>query len=44
MNLSHGKFRMNHIVPLTKGGKMVKNNFQPLCPACNLKKGNRIEY
>jgi hypothetical protein len=39
----HGqKWEMDHIVPYTKGGKRVKENFQPLCALCNGKKGNRF--
>jgi hypothetical protein len=41
-DLSSGDFHMDHIKPFTKEGKRVKANFQPLCAACNLKKGNRF--
>jgi 5-methylcytosine-specific restriction endonuclease McrA len=41
-DLSGGEHHMDHIIPFTKGGKRIKTNFQPLCPACNLKKGNRF--
>ena len=42
VDLSLGDFHMDHIVPFTKGGKRIKSNFQPLCPPCNEKKGNRF--
>jgi hypothetical protein len=35
-------WHMDHIIPFTKGGKRKKENFQPLCVPCNLKKGNRF--
>lgn len=40
--LQDQEFHMDHIVPFTKGGRRVKDNVQPLCPDCNLKKGNRF--
>jgi hypothetical protein len=42
LDLSDGNFHMDHKIPFTKGGKRIKSNFQPLCPTCNLKKGNRF--
>jgi len=33
---------IDHKIPFTRGGKTVKENLQPLCPQCNLKKGNRV--
>ena len=41
-NLRRERWHMDHIIPFTKGGKRRKDNFQPLCAACNLKKGNRF--
>ena len=35
------KFDRDHIVPLSKGGKTVRSNIMPCCPACNRGRGNR---
>jgi hypothetical protein len=32
---------LDHIRPFSRGGTTQKANLQPLCPSCNLKKGNR---
>jgi 5-methylcytosine-specific restriction endonuclease McrA len=32
---------IDHIVPFSRGGTSERKNLQPLCPDCNLKKGNR---
>lgn len=32
---------VDHIVPVSKGGKTVLENLQTLCEACNLGKSNR---
>lgn len=33
---------IDHIVPLSKGGKNLVDNVQPLCMPCNSKKGTKI--
>ncbi len=33
-----GELTMDHIVPIARGGKSVKNNVVPCCKACNSKK------
>ena len=35
---------VDHIIPLSKGGRHDEDNFQILCKTCNLKKGSRFEY
>ena len=34
---------VDHIIPIAKGGKTVKENLQTLCWRCNLSKGDKIE-
>jgi 5-methylcytosine-specific restriction endonuclease McrA/type II secretory pathway pseudopilin PulG len=39
---THGvSLHVDHIVPVSKGGKTVMNNLQTLCEPCNLGKSNR---
>ena len=33
---------IDHIYPISKGGKTVYENLQTLCRACNKNKGNRV--
>lgn len=33
---------VDHIIPVSKGGKTVESNLQVLCSKCNLSKGNRV--
>jgi len=33
-----GDFHIDHIIPISKGGKHERRNLQALCPACNLAK------
>lgn len=33
-----GDLTMDHIVPIARGGRSVKNNVVPCCKACNTKK------
>lgn len=40
-DLSCKTLTMDHIIPITKGGKHEPNNIQPMCIACNLKKSNK---
>lgn len=36
------KLHVDHIVPVSKGGKTVSNNLQTLCERCNLGKSNKL--
>jgi len=33
---------IEHIIPLSKGGKKTKDNWQVLCKPCNMKKGAKV--
>ena len=35
---------VDHIMPLTRGGRHNEDNFQILCRSCNRKKSNNIDY
>ena len=35
------RLHVDHIVPVSRGGKSVMNNLQTLCEDCNCGKGNR---
>lgn len=41
VSLRNASHHIDHIVPFSRGGKTIESNLQPLCPACNLAKGNR---
>lgn len=35
---------IDHIIPVSKGGKSIPSNLQTLCHKCNLEKGNRSHF
>lgn len=38
------KLTMDHIIPITKKGKHILKNIQPLCRSCNASKGNKLDF
>lgn len=38
----HAKLEIDHIIPISKGGKSEYDNLQTLCHRCNTEKGNKI--
>jgi 5-methylcytosine-specific restriction endonuclease McrA len=35
---------MDHLVPLSRGGRSIKGNLVPACKACNAKKKYRLPW
>jgi 5-methylcytosine-specific restriction endonuclease McrA len=33
-------YHVDHILPFSRGGQSKQENVQPLCPPCNMRKGN----
>lgn len=40
--LHKARFHIDHIIPISKGGKTVIDNLQLLCSTCNRKKGDKL--
>jgi 5-methylcytosine-specific restriction endonuclease McrA len=40
--LASVSMHIDHVMPFSKGGQTVLENLRPLCPPCNLRKGNRV--
>jgi 5-methylcytosine-specific restriction endonuclease McrA len=36
--VAHGQLTMDHIVPLSRGGRSIKDNLVPCCKDCNTRK------
>jgi hypothetical protein len=36
------RLEIDHIIPISKGGREDEDNMQVLCKKCNISKGNRI--
>lgn len=40
----NASLEIDHIIPISKGGKSTYDNLQTLCHECNVKKGAKIDY
>ena len=40
----YATLEVDHIIPISKGGKSTYENLQTLCSRCNYQKGDRIYY
>lgn len=40
----YAQLEVDHIIPISKGGKSTYSNLQTLCHRCNVEKGNRYHY
>jgi len=38
------KLQIDHIIPVSRGGREDENNMQILCKTCNLKKGKGVDF
>lgn len=41
---AYAQLEIDHIVPISKGGKSVYSNLQTLCHKCNVEKGNKVDF
>lgn len=41
---SKSNLEIDHIIPLSKGGRHDEDNFQVLCRKCNRTKSNKLDY
>ena len=41
-HVAHRELTMDHLVPLTRGGRSTKDNLVPCCKSCNTKKKSML--